>query len=128
MNNEYQIYTLLNSDSEPFAFLIEDIQTIFKECDKGLDNLYSIFFKNEFLYIGRCGFTNFQQFRLNSHRSGDQFCIYIQDYYVFPLLIESLKENKEDSFFEEERLDRKVGNSIIKNLRLKYLSVQKDDV
>ena len=47
---------------------------------------------------------------------------------ILPLLIENLKENKEDYVFEKGRLDREVGNFIGKNLRLKYLSVQKYDV
>ena len=132
MTNDSDIQYLISSESKTFSFSIGDIQTIFKECDKELDILYSIFLNNEFIYIGRCGVTNFQHFRLNSHRSGrrsgDQFCIYIQDYYVLPLLIENLKENKEDYVFEKGRLDREVGKFISENLRLKYLSVQKDDV
>ena len=132
MTNDSDIQNLISSDSKTFSFSIGDIQTIFEECDKELDILYSIFHDKEFIYIGRCGVTNFQHFRLNSHRSGrrsgDQFCIYIQDYYVLPLLIENLKENKKDYVFEKGRLDREVGNFISKNLRLKYLSVQKDDV
>ena len=43
-------------------------------------------------------------------------------------MIENLKENKEDYVFEKGRLDREVGNFISENLRLKYLSVPKDDV
>ena len=132
MTNDSDIQNLISSESKMFSFSIEDIQTIFKECDKELDVLYSIFLNNEFIYIGRCGVTNFQHFRLNSHRSGrrsgDQFCIYIQDYYVLPSLIKTLKENKEEYVFEKGKLDRKVGNFISENLRLKYLSVQKDDV
>ena len=132
MINYSDIQNLISSESKMFSFSIEDIQTIFKECDKELDILYSIFLNNEFIYIGRCGVTNFQHFRLNSHRSGrrsgDQFCIYIQDYYVLPSLIKTLKENKEEYVFEKGRLDREVGNFIRENLRLKYLSVQKDDV
>lgn len=132
MTNKSQIQTLLDPDSETFSFSIRDIQTIFEECDKELDLLYSIFCKKEFIYIGRCGVTNFQHFRLNSHRSGrrsgDQFCIYIQDYYVLPSLIKTLQKNKEDYVFEKGQLDRDIGNFISENLRLKYLSVQKDDV
>tara|TARA_B100001057_G_C22691917_1_gene888140 strand:- start:256 stop:717 length:462 start_codon:yes stop_codon:yes gene_type:complete len=132
MTNDSDIQNLISSESKMFSFSIEDIQTIFKECDKELDILYSIFLNNEFIYIGRCGVTNFQHFRLNSHRSGrrsgDQFCIYIQDFYVLPSLIKTLKENNEDYVFEKGRLDREVGNFISENLRLKYLSVQKDDV
>ena len=132
MINYSDIQNLISSESKMFSFSIEDIQTIFKECDKELDILYSIFLNNEFIYIGRCGVTNFQHFRLNSHRSGrrsgDQFCIYIQDFYVLPSLIKTLKENNEDYVFEKGRLDREVGNFISENLRLKYLSVQKDDV
>ena len=132
MTNDSDIQNLISSESKMFSFSIEDIQTIFKECDKELDILYSIFLNNEFIYIGRCGVTNFQHFRLNSHRSGrrsgDQFCIYIQDFYVLPSLIKTLKENKEDYVCEKRRLDREVGNFISENLRLKYLSVQKDDV
>lgn len=132
MINDSVIQNLISSESKMFSFSTEDIQTIFKECDKELDILYSIFLNNEFIYTGRCGVTNFQRFRLNSHRSGrrsgDQFCIYIQDFYVLPSLIKTLKENKEEYVFEKGRLDREVGNFIRENLRLKYLSVQKDDV
>ena len=132
MTNDSDIQKLISSESKMFSFSTEDIQKIFKDCDKELDILYSIFLNNEFIYIGRCGVTNFQHFRLNSHRSGrrsgDQFCIYIQDFYVLPSLIKTLKENKEEYVFEKGRLDREVGNFICENLRLKYLSVQKDDV
>ena len=132
MTNDSDIQKLISSESKMFSFSTEDIQKIFKECDKELDILYSIFLNNEFIYIGRCGVRNFQHFRLNSHRSGrrsgDQFCIYIQDFYVLPSLIKTLKENKEEYVFEKGRLDREVGNFICENLRLKYLSVQKDDV
>ena len=132
MTNDSDIQYLISSESKTFSFSIGDIQTIFEECDKELDILYSIFLNNEFIYIGRCRVTNFQHFRLNSHRSGrrsgDQFCIYIQDFYVLPSLIKTLKENNEDYVFEKGRLDREVGNFISENLRLKYLSVQKDDV
>ena len=132
MTIDSDIQYLISAESKTFSFSIRDIQTIFEECDKELDILYSIFLNNEFIYIGRCGVTNFQHFRLNSHRSGrrsgDKFCIYIQDYYVLPLLIENLKKNKEDYVFEKGKLDREVGKFISENLRLKYLSVQKDDV
>ena len=47
---------------------------------------------------------------------------------ILPLLIENLIENNQDYVFEKGRLDREVGNFIGKNLRLKYLSVQKYDV
>ena len=47
---------------------------------------------------------------------------------ILPLLIENLKENREDYVFEKGRLDREVGKFISENLRLKYLSVSKDDV
>ena len=132
MTNDSDIQNLISSESKTFSFSIGDIQTIFEECDEELDILYSIFHNEEFIYIGRCGVTNFQHFRLNSHRSGrrsgDQFCIYIQDYYVLPSLINTLKESKEEYVFEKGKLDREVGNFISENLRLKYLSVQKDDV
>ena len=79
MINDSDIQNLIRSDSKTFSFSIGDIQTIFEECDKELDILYSIFHDKEFIYIGRCGVKNFQQFRLNFHRSGrrsgDQFCI-----------------------------------------------------
>ena len=116
MTIDSDIQYLISAESNTFSFSIGDIQTIFEECDKELDILYSIFLNNEFIYIGRCGVTNFQHFRLNSHRSGrrsgDQFCIYIQDYYVLPLLIENLKKNKEDYVFEKGKLDNlKIGRS-----------------
>ncbi len=86
MINYTDIQNLISSESKTFSFSIGDIQTIFEECDEELDILYSIFHNKEFIYIGRCGVTNFQHFRLNSHRrgrrSGDQFCIYIQDFYL----------------------------------------------
>ena len=47
---------------------------------------------------------------------------------ILPLLIENLIENNQDYVFEKGRLDREVGKFISENLRLKYLSIQKDDV
>ena len=43
MTNDSDIQNLISSESKMFSFSIEDIQTIFKECDKELDILYSIF-------------------------------------------------------------------------------------
>ena len=59
MTNRFQLHTLLNLDSKSFSFSIEYIQTIFKEYNKELDILYSIFLNKEFIYIERCGVTNF---------------------------------------------------------------------
>ena len=54
MINDSDIQNLISSESKMFSFSTEDIQTIFKECDKELDVLYSIFHDKEFIYIGRC--------------------------------------------------------------------------
>ena len=49
MTNDSDIQNLISFESKMFSFSIEDIQTIFKECDKELDVLYSIFHDKEFI-------------------------------------------------------------------------------
>lgn len=94
--------------------------------------IYTVFLdKSEFIYFGIGGLSGKTvldrnpQSRIRQHtqgtRSGDQFCIYIQDFYVLPTLIGQpytpLKGN----------LDRLTKESIQTRLTYRYTVIQSDD-
>ena len=60
-------------------------------------------------------------FRSQGKRSGDQFCIYIQDFYVIPTIINKTYEPKKGY------LDTLTKEFIQSRLTYRYLVVQTDD-
>ena len=94
--------------------------------------IYTVFLDDtEFIYVGIGGLAGKTvqerkpRSRLLQHtqgrRSGDQFCIYIQDFYVIPSIINSQYTPKKGY------LDMLTKEFIQKRLSYRYLVVQTDD-
>jgi len=94
--------------------------------------LYAVFLdKKEFIYIGIGGLAGANvrsrdpRSRIRQHtqgrRSGDQFCIYIQDFYVIPDLIRS------DYTPRKGHLDELVRNFIQSRLSFRFVVFQTED-
>ena len=94
--------------------------------------LYAVFLDNkEFIYVGIGGLSGKSvkernpRSRIIQHaqgrRSGDQFCIYIQDFYVIPTIINKTYEPKKGY------LDTLTKEFIQSRLTYRYLVVQTED-
>ena len=94
--------------------------------------LYTVFLdQKEFIYVGIGGLSGKSvkernpRSRIIQHsqgrRSGDQFCIYIQDFYVIPSIINKKYEPKKGY------LDTLTKEFIQSRLTYRYLVVQTDD-
>lgn len=94
--------------------------------------IYTVFLdRNEFIYVGIGGLSGKSvkernpRSRIIQHaqgrRSGDQFCIYIQDFYVIPSIIQKAYEPKKGY------LDTLTKEFIQKRLSYRYIVVQSDD-
>jgi len=99
--------------------------------DKG-SIIYSIWDKNQqFIYIGISGLQKSLKrrsplSRMISHasgrRSGDQFCIYVHDFYVVPELI-----NRGDYTPSNGFLDKLTKDFIHKNLSYRFVSIETEN-
>ena len=90
--------------------------------------IYTVFLDNkEFVYVGIGGLSGKKnpRSRIRQHtsgiRSGDQFCIYIQDFYVRPFLIEQIYVPKKGY------LDHLTKEFIQKKLTYRYMVFQDED-
>ena len=90
--------------------------------------IYTVFLdRNEFIYVGIGGLSGKKdpRSRIRQHtsgiRSGDQFCIYIQDFYVIPLLIGQTYVPKKGY------LDQLTKEFIQKRLTYRYMVFQDED-
>lgn len=94
--------------------------------------IYTVFLDDtEFIYVGIGGLAGSSvhdrnpRSRLRQHtsglRSGDQFCIYIQDFYVIPTLIGT------DHVPVKGHLDKLTKQFIQTRLSYRYVVVQTDD-
>ena len=90
--------------------------------------IYTIFLdRKEFVYVGIGGLSGKKdpRSRIRQHtsglRSGDQFCIYIQDFYVIPLLIGQTYVPKKGY------LDQLTKEFIQKRLTYRYMVFQDED-
>jgi hypothetical protein len=94
--------------------------------------LYTVFLdQKEFIYVGIGGLSGKSvkernpRSRIIQHsqgrRSGDQFCIYIQDFYVIPSIINKTYEPKKGY------LDTLTKEFIQSRLTYRYLVIQSDD-
>jgi len=94
--------------------------------------LYTVFLdRKEFIYVGIGGLSGKSvkernpRSRIIQHsqgrRSGDQFCIYIQDFYVIPYIIDKPYEPKKGY------LDTLTKDFIQSRLTYRYLVIQSDD-
>ena len=90
--------------------------------------IYTVFLdRKEFIYVGIGGLSGKKdpRSRIRQHtsglRSGDQFCIYIQDFYVIPLLIGQTYVPKKGY------LDQLTKDFIQKRLTYRYMIFQDED-
>ena len=90
--------------------------------------IYTVFLdRKEFIYVGIGGLSGKKdpRSRIRQHtsglRSGDQFCIYIQDFYVIPLLIGQTYVPKKG------HLDQLTKEFIQKRLTYRYIVFQDED-
>jgi mannosyltransferase OCH1-like enzyme len=90
--------------------------------------IYTVFLdRKEFIYVGIGGLSGKKdpRSRIRQHtsglRSGDQFCIYIQDFYVIPLLIGQTYVPKKGY------LDQLTKEFIQKRLTYRYMVFQDED-
>ena len=90
--------------------------------------IYTVFLdRREFIYVGIGGLSGKKdpRSRIRQHtsglRSGDQFCIYIQDFYVIPLLIGQTYVPKKGY------LDQLTKEFIQKRLTYRYMVFQDED-
>ena len=118
-----------------FDFSISPI-SFFEDPRKHIPNkgsiIYSVWDKKEnFIYIGISGLQKSLEkrsplSRMISHasgrRSGDQFCIYIHDFYVIPKLIEKGEYNPSIAF-----LDKLTKDFIQNNLSYRFVSFKTDN-
>ena len=90
--------------------------------------IYTVWDKNEkFIYVGIGGLGRSpdiplnkrnRRSRINQHRSGDQFCIYVHDYYIIPNL--DLKAYS----FEKGALDKLTRDFIQSELFYRFQAFQ----
>ena len=90
--------------------------------------IYTVFLdRQEFIYVGIGGLSGKKdpRSRIRQHtsglRSGDQFCIYIQDFYVIPLLFSQPYVPKKG------HLDQLTKEFIQKRLTYRYMVFQDED-
>ena len=122
------IATLFDPENPLLPFSLESIRQI----PEFGSILYAVFLdKTEFIYIGIGGLSGANaksrdpRSRIRQHtqgrRSGDQFCIYIQDFYVIPDLIRS------DYTPRKGHLDELVLDFIQSRLCFRFVVFQTDD-
>jgi hypothetical protein len=90
--------------------------------------IYTVFLdKREFIYVGIGGLSGKKdpRSRIRQHtsgiRSGDQFCIYIQDFYVIPLLF------SEPYIPKKGHLDQLTKEFIQKRLSYRFMVFQDEN-
>jgi hypothetical protein len=123
-----EIASLFDPETPLLSFSLESIRQI----PEFGSILYAVFLdKTEFIYIGIGGLAGGNvrsrdpRSRIRQHtqgrRSGDQFCIYIQDFYVIPDLIRS------DYTPRKGHLDELVRDFIQSRLSFRFVVFQTDD-
>jgi hypothetical protein len=127
-NFDREIAVLFDSETPLLPFSLDSIRQI-REFGS---ILYAVFLdRTEFIYIGIGGLSGANaksrdpRSRIRQHtqgrRSGDQFCIYIQDFYVIPDLIRT------DYTPKKGHLDELVRNFIQSRLSFRFVVFQTDD-
>jgi hypothetical protein len=112
---------LISFDEDPRKYIPNKGSIIYTVWDR----------EGNFIYVGISGLQKSiekrnPQSRMVSHasgrRSGDQFCVYIHDYFVIPELIKN-------SSFEPSRgiLDKLTKNYIQSNLNYRFLAFESND-
>ncbi len=124
----YDLFELFDNSIKPISFA-EDPR---KYISKDGSIIYSVWDKEDkFIYIGVSGLQKSIEkrsplSRMISHcsgiRSGDQFCIYIHDFYVIPKLIQKGKYSASKGF-----LDKLTKKYIHENLSYRFVSFNSHD-
>lgn len=130
MNQDFseEIASLFDTNNPLLPFSLDSVSKI----PEYGSILYAIFLdEKEFIYIGIGGIagktsrSRDPRSRIREHtsgrRSGDQFCIYIQDFYVIPTLL-----NKEYRP-QKGHLDRLVKEFIQSRLSFRFVVFQSED-
>ena len=131
MNHDFseEIASLFDANNPLLPFALDSVSKI----PEYGSILYAIFLdEKEFIYIGIGGIAGTTarsrdpRSRIREHtsgrRSGDQFCIYIQDFYVIPTLIQSADYEPAKGV-----LDKLTRDYIHQNLSYRFVSFQSDD-
>ncbi len=124
----YDLFELFDNSIKPISFA-EDPR---KYISNDGSIIYSVWDKEDkFIYIGVSGLQKSIEkrsplSRMISHssgiRSGDQFCIYIHDFYVIPKLIQKGKYSASKGF-----LDKLTKKYIHENLSYRFVSFNSQD-
>ena len=124
----YDLSKLFDNSIKPISFA-EDPR---KYISNNGSLIYSVWDKEDkFIYIGISGLQKSLEkrsplSRMVSHcsgmRSGDQFCVYIHDFYVIPKLIQQGEYTASKGF-----LDKLTKEYIHNNLYYKFVSFNSDD-
>ena len=130
MNHDFseEIASLFDANNPLLPFALDSVSKI----PEYGSILYAIFLdEKEFIYIGIGGIAGTTarsrdpRSRIREHtsgrRSGDQFCIYIQDFYVIPTLLN--KEYRPQKGY----LDRLVKEFIQSRLSFRFVVFQSED-
>ena len=128
MLDGYDLSKLFDNSIKPISFA-EDPR---KHISNNGSIIYSVWNKDEdFIYIGISGLQKLLEkrsplSRVVSHcsgvRSGDQFCVYIHDFYVIPKLIK-----KGEYTPSKGLLDKLTKEYIHENLSYRFVSFNSDD-
>ena len=128
MTMEMDLEEILNSDSPSHSFS-GNLKEIVPKTGSIIYTIWSL--SEDFLYVGIAGLQKDKSrrspfSRMKSHasgvRSGDQFCIYVQDYYVIPELVASGHYEPAKGY-----LDRLTKEFIHNNLRFRFKHFTSDD-
>ena len=130
MNQDFseEIASLFDTNNPLLPFSLDSVSKI----PEYGSILYAIFLdEKEFIYIGIGGIAGTTarsrdpRSRIREHtsgrRSGDQFCIYIQDFYVIPTLL------NEEYRPQKGYLDRLVKEFIQSRLSFRFVVFQSED-
>ena len=119
---------ILSAETPSYSFS-GDLRTIIPNNGSIIYTIWSL--DDEFLYVGIAGLQKdltkrCPLSRMKSHasgvRSGDQFCVYIQDYFVIPEVVKSGCYAPEKGL-----LDRLTKEYIHKNLRFRFAHFVSED-
>ena len=128
--NGHDISLLFDLNTPPTSFFNTEIENI----PEYGSIIYTVWNRqNEFIYVGIGGVNNGVSLknrnprsRINQHasgrRSGDQFCVYVQDFFVVPEIVES-----GNYIAERGLLDRLTKEYIHKNLSYRFIVFQDED-
>jgi hypothetical protein len=128
LSDSIVLSSLFESSSELRPFTLSNI----KDIPSHGSIIYTVFLdKSEFIYVGIGGLSGKSvidrnpRSRIRQHtqgtRSGDQFCIYIQDFYVLPTLL------SQPYTPVKGHLDRLTKEFIQTRLSYRYAVIQSED-